>query len=427
MRVRRDAQWTRLDNAAKIFPSTSTREDAKVFRFSCELMEPVKQPVLQRALEKTLDAFPLYRSVLKRGLFWYYLEASELPAVAKPEEKPPVSPIYLRDRRTLLFEVTYYQNRINLEVFHALTDGTGALQFLRTLVYHYLAMEHPEAFAEGKMTLDYDASETQKNDDSFQRYYSSEKKKKREKQKNHTKFAYRIRGQKVPENRTSVIEGVMSVQEVMAKAHEYGATMTVLLASVMMRAIYEEMPERKKKRPVVITIPVNLRKFFSSVSARNFFSIVNIGYDFRNNPPELEEIIPYVAKRFREELTEERLAARMNSLASIERNFLTRIVPLVVKDEGLKIAYDYTAAEATASLSNVGRITMPDKLAQYIRLFDVFVSTDKLQICMCSFHDTLTVSFTSNFLSTDIQRRFFRTLTGMGIEVEIVANRINDD
>ena len=173
------------------------------------------------------------------------------------------------------------------------------------------------------------------------------------------------------------------------------------------------MPERKKKRPVVITIPVNLRKFFSSVSARNFFSIVNIGYDFRNNPPELEEIIPYVAKRFREELTEERLAARMNSLASIERNFLTRIVPLVVKDVGLKIAYDYTAAEATASLSNVGRITMPDKLVQYIRLFDVFVSTDKLQICMCSFHDTLTVSFTSNFLSTDIQRRFFRTLTGM--------------
>ena len=427
MRVRRDAQWTRLDNAAKIFPPTSTREDAKVFRFSCELMEPVKQPVLQRALEKTLDAFPLYRSVLKRGLFWYYLEASELPAVTKPEEKPLVSPIYLRDRRTLLFEVTYYQNRINLEVFHALTDGTGALQFLRTLVYHYLAMEHPEAFVEGKMTLDYDASETQKNDDSFQRYYSSEKKKNREKPKGHTKFAYRIRGQKVPENRTSVIEGVMSVQQVMAKAHEYGATMTVLLASIMMRAIYEEMPERKKKRPVVITIPVNLRKFFSSVSARNFFSIVNIGYDFKNNPPELEEMIPYVAKRFREELTEERLAARMNLLASIEHNFLTRIVPLIVKDVGLKIAYDYTAAEATASLSNVGRITMPDELAQYIRLFDVFVSTDKLQICMCSFEDTLTVSFTSNFLSTDIQRRFFRTLTGMGIEVEIVANRINDD
>ena len=58
-----------------------------------------------------------------------------------------------------------------------------------------------------------------------------------------------------------------------------------------MRSIYEEMNVRERKRPVVVTIPVNLRKYFSSQSARNFFSVFNVGYDFKNQSPELEEII----------------------------------------------------------------------------------------------------------------------------------------
>ena len=65
-------RWSRLDNAAKIFPSTSSRKDPKVFRFSCELTEPVDGQTLQFALDRTMEKFPFYRSVLKKGLFWYY-------------------------------------------------------------------------------------------------------------------------------------------------------------------------------------------------------------------------------------------------------------------------------------------------------------------------------------------------------------------
>ena len=38
-----DAKWSRLENAAKIFPSTTSREDTKVFRFTCELTEMVQE------------------------------------------------------------------------------------------------------------------------------------------------------------------------------------------------------------------------------------------------------------------------------------------------------------------------------------------------------------------------------------------------
>lgn len=53
-----DAKWSRLENAAKIFPSTTSREDTKVFRFTCELTEMVQEAPLQAALEETLEFFP---------------------------------------------------------------------------------------------------------------------------------------------------------------------------------------------------------------------------------------------------------------------------------------------------------------------------------------------------------------------------------
>ena len=126
--------WTRLDNAAKIFPPTSNKQDTKVFRFACQLNEWVEQDILQQATEKTLETFPIFRSVLKHGLFWYYLEKTELVPVVEPEYRPPCGQIYDPSSRNLLFEVTCWRNRINLEVYHSLTDGTGALQFLKTLL-----------------------------------------------------------------------------------------------------------------------------------------------------------------------------------------------------------------------------------------------------------------------------------------------------
>jgi hypothetical protein len=49
-----------------------------VFRFACQLNERVEQEILQQANRKTLETFPIFRSVLKHGLFWYYLEKPTL-------------------------------------------------------------------------------------------------------------------------------------------------------------------------------------------------------------------------------------------------------------------------------------------------------------------------------------------------------------
>lgn len=393
------AKWNRLDNAAKIFPPTSTKRDTKVFRFACELTEPVEEPLLQQALDQTLELFPFYRSILKKGLFWYYLEESSLPAAVRQECEPPCSQIYDKEVRTLLFEVTYYQNRINLEIYHALSDGTGALQFLRMLVYHYLLKRHPESFRTPP-PIDYDASMTQKADDSFRKYYVRNHGRRIKKEQ---RRAFRIKGARVPENRIQIIRGTMPVKAVVDKAHEYGATLTALIAAIFMCAIQETMSLWDKRLPVVLTVPVNLRQYFASESARNFFSVFEVKYDF-SVPFSFQDVVTYVTGYFRQELTGERMGIRMNALAAIEHNAFVRPVPRVVKDFFLRIANRYTEMGITAALSNIGKVQMPQAMEEHIRLFDVFVSTKRVQICMCSYRDQLTVTFSSAFESTEIQK-----------------------
>ena len=203
--------WWKLDNAAKIFPSSTSRHNSKVFRFICELQEPIKPQLLQDALDRTLERFPIYQSVMKRGLFWYYLENSSLPALVRPEDTPPCFPIYPSIRRGLLFRVLYFRRRIILEVYHALTDGACALQFLRTQVYEYLLACYPDAFGQPYPTLHLDASNWQKQADSFQKYY--EKPVQTPLPLQIPKTAYRLKGSRLPKNRLAVLEDPSSFRK----------------------------------------------------------------------------------------------------------------------------------------------------------------------------------------------------------------------
>jgi hypothetical protein len=271
--------------------------------------------------------------------------------------------------------------------------------------------------------LDIEASRTQKLDDSFQKYYKDEKiftKKKRIK-------AYKIKGAKIPECRFSVIEGVIPVDEILPKVKEYKSSLTIFLAAILMCAINEEIPARLKRKPVVLSIPVNLRNYYSSQTARNFFGVINVDYDFSKGSQELSEVINSLKEKFKENLTPEVLAGRINKLASLENNYFLRVIPLSIKNLILKIAYVIADRSYTSTLSNVGIVKMPDDIKPFIYSFDIFVSTDKIQACLCSFGNQLRISFTSAFVSTEIQRRFFKSLTDMGIPVVIESNIIDEE
>jgi NRPS condensation-like uncharacterized protein len=331
--------------------------------------------------------------------------------------------LYDKNNKTLLFRVMYFKKRISFEVYHALSDGAGALQFFKTLVFHYITIKHEGQFKEQVPVLLSDASRTQKMDDSFQKYYSKTSTSNSKK----SQKAFRIRGLKLPEYRIRIIEGVIPVDAILAKVKEYNTSLTIFLAAILMIAINDEIPTRHKKRPVVLSIPVNLRNYYYSQTARNFFGVINVDYNFSRGSSEIEEVIESLKNSFKENLTPEHLGRRINSLASLEHNYLLRAIPLSIKDFFLKIANSIVDRSYTSTLSNVGKVNMPDEVKPYISSFDIFVSTNKLQACVCSYENILRISFTSAFVSTEIQRRFFKTMSDMGIPVDIASNKVDEE
>ena len=319
--------WWRLDNAAKIFPSTSSAHDSKVFRFFCELKEDVDPAALQAALDKTMEMFPIYHCVLRRGWFWYYLEESPLPALARPDELLPCFPIYPSPQRSLLFRVLYYRRRISLEIYHVLSDGAGALDFLRVLVYEYLCIRHPDDKLSVNRVPVLGISDRQKETDSFQKYYE-----KPARRLASSPPAYQIPGNHLPKNQLSILEGNIPVKELLACARARGVTITELLTAVLLCSIYEGMSVRSRKRPVVVTVPVNLRNYFPSFSSRNFFAIIHVSYDFSKDNTSLDAVLTEVKREFKEKLSVDKLKAHMDSLCALEHNLPIRVVPLPVKD-----------------------------------------------------------------------------------------------
>lgn len=410
--------WRRLDNVAKIFPSAMSGADNQVFRISCELVRPVDPALLSRALAGIMQRFDLYQCVMKRGLFWYYLESTQLTPQVTEESKPPCSALYVKNQKNLLFEVSYFGRRINLEVFHSLTDGTGALIFLKALVSAYLALalslpEPPDSL---------DASRVQLSDDSFGRYYTGARHK-----RPHAASALQLRGAKYPEDRLKVITGRMRASELLAAAHAQGASLTVFLCACLMEAISASVSIRAKRRPVILAIPVDLRRHFPSKSGRNFFGVVHVEYNFSQGSGQFEDILEVVSASLKEALAPERLRSALDAFTAVELNPFARIAPLALKDLCLGLAYRQSTRQNTATLSNLGAVTLPEVFAEQVRAFDVMNGTNTLQVCVCSFGDALSVSFSSPLVSAEVQRCFFRRLTGMGLSVELLPGGVEDE
>ncbi|WP_312906706.1 hypothetical protein [Tissierella praeacuta] len=421
MKQQKEIKWTKLDNASKLFPAIANNKDTKVFRLSCELYEDVDPIVLQKSLDLTIESFPLYKSVLRRGAFWYYFEYSDIKPTVSIEDTPLCAPIYIKNQKNLLFRVSYYNKRINAEIFHSLTDGAGLIWFMEILIYHYMTIKYKDIFKDNMPKLNHKASISQKLDDSFWKNYNGEDSPHKIKGRKYSN-AYYIKGSRITENRMMLIEGAMSVKSVLDIAHEYNTTLTVFLASLLIYSIYKEMPANRKKRPIVLSVPINLRPYYASATARNFFSTMDVGYSFANGNADFKEIIDSVNESFKRGLTKEQLDRKLNHLMSLEKNPFTRIIPLPLKDLFLRIANRLNDKKVTSSISNVGKIIMPREFDSYIRQFSICVSARRPLVTLCTYGDRMVISFTSPFEETDIQKTFFQFLSEREIEIEITSN-----
>ena len=414
-----ERKWYRLDNAAKMIPGTVRGANTRVFRIVCELNEEINPEFLQEALDEAMREFPYFNCILRKGLFWYYLDTA--PSKLKPrvtkDNLPPCAPIYVPGKRNLLFRISYFEKRVNLEMFHVLSDGTGAFMFLRRIIIDYLRLVHdiPKKDRADRSSVN------EKTSDDFNRYYTSGKGTGQIKSLM-SKKSFQIKGVKDPSLWCHLLEGTLSTSKFMEAAHSYNTTAGVFITAVFIKAVLETMTFHDLKHPIMISVPVDLRQFFPSVTARNFWGAINISYQPNGMNDSLEDIIAFAAEAFKNQLSKEKITETMNSYSSIEKNVGIKMIPLFLKELGIGGVYYLTSQGTTATVSNIGKITMPDGLDGYVKQFSAFMASSNMQVTITTYKDNMCFGFCSPFEETDVILNFFRILSDKGLEVVIASN-----
>lgn len=416
--------WLKLDNAAKIYPSSMSRRWNAMFRLSATLTEPIDPDVLTQALDSTIRRLPSFALRLRKGLFWYYLEHIEGAPPVEPDVINPCAHIRIHEG-TFMFRVRYHENRIATEFFHILADGGGGIVFLNTLVAEYLRIKYGAEIPRSVQILDCSkAPKPEEWEDSFDVYARPETISRAESK------AYSIPGTIEERDFMHITTGIVSADAVYARAKTYGATVTEYLLTALVMAIYEIQKSEIHHRvrlPVKVCMPVNLRRFYPSVSVRNFSSFINPGIEPRLGVYTFEETLQRVKHIIGLEASEKMINARMSRNVADERNLLLRVIPLFIKNPALKFMHWKSGDRVSSStLSNLGIIQFPPEMAQYIDRFDCMLGSLLYNpvACACNtYNGKLYVTFSRYIKESTVERNFFTFLVKEGLHVLLESNQ----
>lgn len=119
------------------------REHSPTFRISLHMRDAVNGGILQRAADAALRRYPYYavRCVAQDGA--YFLVPCGAPFAVHHTREPV--PLGGAESGGYLLAVSHWGRSIALDVFHGLTDGQGAMSFLRTLLHYYCRERYDSA------------------------------------------------------------------------------------------------------------------------------------------------------------------------------------------------------------------------------------------------------------------------------------------
>ena len=415
--------WRRLDNSAKIFPIASSKKYSSVFRLSAVLKEKIDPEILKTSVERVLKNLPSFKVKLKKGAFWYYFEENNKDIIIEEEKNYPCKYIDPNTNNDYLFKVTFWENKINLDIFHSLTDGNSGVIFLREIVYTYIEIAHKDIF-DKKLRIQRKLSNN--TEDDYLKNYNKKSKGGRSGKK-----AYILKGRKLPLAAIGVTHVNINVEQLKARAKEKGVTITQYLTAVIISAIYNTNYKKYNgKKPIKVCIPVDLRKYFKSETISNFFSYITIQTDMNLKMSQnFDGLLKFVKEDFERMLTKEEVSKTMSANVKLGNNPFIKSIPLFLKLIIVKLSYLEIRRYTTTTFSNIGRVGIIGEYQKYIDKFLMLIapeSVEKIKCSACSFENNLVFTFTSTLQDIDIEREFCKILKEENIEISIEGNGVHD-
>ena len=419
-------RWLRLDNAAKIYPASRRRNWVNVFRLSMSLTETVDVEILQTALDATAPRFPSICARLRRGVFWYYLQQMSGSPKVRQEYSYPLTYMPREELRRCAIRVIAYENRIAIEVFHALADGNGALVFLKSLVAEYLQQKYGITVPAENGVLDrQEAPREEELEDSFQKHAGTICASRK------SDDAWLLSGTPERDNFLNLTCLRLPVEAVREKAHAYKTSITGFLGAVMMLSLQqlqaELVPQQRKRKPIKVLLPINLRKMFGSTTLRNFVLYTTPQIQTRLGAYSFEEICRIVHHQLGLDNNPRHMSTMIATNVMSEQLLIVKLMPLFIKNIVMKAVFDAVGERKSClSLSNLGMVKLPQVMMPYVERLDFVLGVQAAAPYNCgviAFGDTINVNFIRNTREALLEAKFFQNLRDMGIPVLAESNR----
>lgn len=423
--IYRVSDWIKLDNAAKLFPAIISEELSSVFRITASLKNPVMYHALKESVRVTSGRFPYFSVSLRKGFFWHFLEYNDLEPGIMPEGPVPCTPFPVMDKEPL-YRILARRNRISVEFIHILTDGAGALEYLKSLLYTYLQLTGNEINSSEGIIIPGSEILKEETEDSYNRFY----RKLPEPQKLGKAWHLPFRVNKKPCLRIirAEIDGY-SITDLAKNANVSVTEYFVAVYLFALQTIYLEEKNKSGKKGTALRceVPVNLRRKYSSRTMRNFSLFVMTDIDLRLGVYSFEEILRLVHHQMQTGTEEKQIARFLSKNVSYEKNFFVRILPRFLKELAISIIYrEMGSKQCSGIVTNLGRINLPGAMQDMIESFDVVPTPPnnnvKVNCALVTFGSKLRVCFSNKTSSHKLERIILSHFILKGIKVRLIDN-----
>jgi len=419
--------WLKLDNAAKLFPAIISKDLTSVFRISASLKEPVNYAALRKAVELTAPRFPYFSVSLGSGLFWHFLEFNHLPPRIQVEEEVPCTAFAVNRKNEPLYRIVVKKNRISVEFIHILTDGAGALEYLKSLLYTYLKQTGKQVAPSDKIILPDSPISEEEYEDGYKKFFRKLPPPLQLVKAWHLPFRLN------PRPRLKVLHVELNVNDILKVSREHKVSVTEYFVSVYHFALQEiyfsgHQNTRKRNREVLrIEVPVNMRSKFPSRNMRNFSLFVLPEIDLRLGTYTFEEILRSVHHQLQISSDIKQISRFLSSNVSYEKMLFIRVLPLFIKKLATAAIYRGLASKRfTGMVTNLGKVTLPEDMEEMIESFELIPPPPNPKVkagCgIISFKDKLRICFSNLTESWELERRILKHLTEAGIRVKVLNN-----
>ncbi len=401
-----------IDMSAKFYPIYKTKKVQSVYTFVATMDSIIDPAILKEAANIVIKRFPIYKSTLKVGWAWHYLQEIDEEVKVFPFDGLILSPIDPKETNGYWFKLYYEENRITMRALHVLSDGAPAMDFMEALALMYQKLRGVEVDLNAVNVQWEGEIDKDEVTDGFVKHYKKIKFKDAKYGELIGSTPNRFKGE-LAEKYSEISRGVDS-KELLLKAKELGVSLTSYITGILAMSIERNNPS---KHPVAIMIPVNLRKMFPSNSKQNFVTFVRIEIS-PNKYKTLKEYIDEAQKQLIEKVTVDKMQQRISSTYKGQTNLFFRITPVFLKKIGFNIARIFMKSRQTMIFSNLGNINLPNTGLNSMEVNINVSKNSRVSLGVISCNGITAISFTSAMKENKEVEMFFNILEEQGVKIK---------